>query len=93
MVTNTNSKNMTIEQMREAFLSSAKESFECRAIEVKEYRLMYKFGCWVTSSIICAENDSEAIFDADFDYQNAKATDTLQYALWCGNRLVKKYNY
>lgn len=55
----------------------------------KEYRLMYFFSAWVTSECIYAENDEEAIFDADNTPKIA--ADTLQYALFCGNKLIKKY--
>ena len=55
----------------------------------KEYRLMYFFSAWVTSECIYAESDEEAIFDADNTPKIA--ADTLQYALFCGNKLIKKY--
>ena len=61
--------------------------------KTKEYRLMYFFGTWVTKSIIPAECDKEAIFDADEVYSKSNLTN-WQYpvALWCGNRKVKEYN-
>ena len=61
------------------------------SVETKEYRLKYLFGAWVTKCVICAESDEEAIFDADEAMQNALAKDKLEYALVCGNRIVKRY--
>ena len=60
---------------------------------LKTYRLMYFFGTWVTKSIIPAECDNEAIFDADDEYSESNLNN-WQYpvALWCGNRKVKEYN-
>lgn len=58
-------------------------------VYVKEYRLMYLFGGWFTKEKFYAEDDREAIEDAD---RMAKvASDKVQYALWCGNRMVKRY--
>jgi len=59
---------------------------------LKTYRLMYFFGTWVTKSIIPAECDNEAIFDADDEYSESNLNN-WQYpvALWCGNRKVKSY--
>ena len=59
---------------------------------LKTYRLMYFFGTWVTKSIIPAECDNEAIFDADDEYNESNLTN-WQYpvALFCGNRKVKSY--
>ena len=54
---------------------------------IKEYRLMYFFGCWLTAKKIYAENDAEAIFDAKHEMADAKGK-TLRYALFCGNRKV-----
>lgn len=62
-------------------------------LTTREYRLMYYFGVWYTHSIIYAECDAEAIFDAREDFKIAKAAGKLPYALWCGNRLVKRFNY
>ena len=62
---------------------------------IVEYRLMYFFGCWVTHSMIYAESDAEAIFDARSEVKETKAAvnGQLPYALFQGNRLVKRYNY
>ena len=59
-------------------------------VQTREYKLMYYFGVWVTSERIYAESDNEAIYDAD--RAEKKASDKLVYALWCGKRMVKKYN-
>ena len=58
----------------------------------KTYRLMYKFGAWVTKTTIVAECDKEAIFDAD-DAFNKSRLQGWQHgvALFCGNRVVKTY--
>ena len=58
--------------------------------EFKEYKLMYYFGTWITNCKLYAENDQEAIYDADRCVKIAN--DKLNYALWCGNRKVKEYN-
>lgn len=56
------------------------------------YRLMYKFGAWVSKETIAAESDKEAVFDAD---QIIKGSDLQGWehgvALFCGNRMVKSY--
>ena len=59
-------------------------------INVKEYRLMYFFGAWITKAIIPAESDREAIFDA---HETAASMKDWKYgvALFCGNRMVKEY--
>jgi len=59
-------------------------------IEVEEYKLMYLWGAWITKVRIYAENDDEAIFDAA---EHAKNLMNWPYsvALFCGNRLVKRY--
>lgn len=56
--------------------------------EFKTYKLMYYFGVWHTKEVFAAENDAEAIADAD----SAQKYPLLNYALWCGNRKVKEYN-
>jgi hypothetical protein len=62
--------------------------------KTKEYRLRYFFGTWMTSSIIFAENDAEAIHDADEIYNDNGNLADWQYpvALFCGNRKIKEYN-
>ena len=71
-------------------MNSVKISNELPAM--KSYRLMYFFGVWITKSIIPAECDNEAIFDADDEYSESNLNN-WQYpvALWCGNRKVKSY--
>lgn len=81
---------MTTEDMKTRFLEAAKSVVvEDKPISVKDYRLMYYVGVWMTSERFCAESDEEAIFDADM--AEKKASDRLQYTLWCGNRKVKNY--
>lgn len=62
--------------------------------KTKEYRLRYFFGTWMTSSIIFAESDAEAIHDADDVYnKNGNLADwKYPVALFCGNRKIKEYN-
>lgn len=57
---------------------------------IKEYRVMYFFGVWVTKEIIFAESDKEAIFDAS---ESASSLKNWPYAvaLFCGNRKVVSY--
>lgn len=62
-------------------------------LTTREYRLMYYFGVWHTKSIIYAECDAEAIFDARTEFKSINPANKLPYALWCGNRIVKKFNY
>lgn len=61
----------------------------------REYRLMYFYGVWHTKSMIYAESDAEAIYDARCEVKGSKAAvnGKLPCALWCGNRIVKKFNY
>mgnify|MGYP006974329139 CR=1 FL=1 len=56
----------------------------CKSLGIKEYRLMYFFGCWITSQKIYAENDAEAIHDAN----EIVRSPMFRYALWQGNRKV-----
>lgn len=57
-----------------------------------EYRLMYFFGAWITKEAIIAENDAEAIFDANETFANSDLTGWKHgVALFCGNRKVKQY--
>lgn len=62
--------------------------------KTKEYRLRYFFGTWMTSHIIYAESDTEAIHDADEAYNENGNLADWQYpvALFCGNRKIKEYN-
>lgn len=61
-------------------------------VATREYRLMYMFGAWVTKSVIYAENDAEAIFDADMDFSYSRLGEWKHgVALFCGNRMVKSY--
>ena len=61
--------------------------------KTKEYRLRYFFGTWLTSSIIFAENDAEAIHDCDEVYNENGNLANWRYpvALFCGNRKIKDY--
>lgn len=62
---------------------------------IKQYRLMgYYMGGWWTICKVYAESDNEAIFDADESYNANTNPNDWDYpvALWCGNRIVKKYN-
>ncbi len=60
-----------------------------------EYRLMYFYGIWHTKSMIYAESDAEAIYDARCEVKGSKAAvnGKLPYALFRGNKLVKRFNY
>ena len=75
----------TLEQLKNAMAQVNTN----REVEFKEYKLMYFFGVWHTNCKLYAENDSEAIYDADRCVK--VANDKLDYALWCGNRKVKEY--
>lgn len=57
-------------------------------LQTYEYTLMYYYGCWVTKMKIYAENDAEAIYDAEHSGLSPKLT----YALFQGNRKVKEFN-
>ena len=58
----------------------------------REYRLMYFFGAWIPKCTIIAENDKEAVFDADEAFENSRLGEWKhRVALFCGNRLVKEY--
>lgn len=60
---------------------------------VKEYRLMYMFGAWITKEVIAAECDAEAVYDADATFATSRLGEwKYGVALFCGNRMVKKYN-
>jgi hypothetical protein len=60
-------------------------------LTTKEYRLMYLWGAWVTKEVIFAENDAEAIFDADAAFASCRL-ESFNVVLFCGNRAVKIYN-
>lgn len=59
-------------------------------LNTKEYRVMYLWGAWITKAVIYAENDTEAIHDAQ-EYAKDMKSWKEGVALWCGNRLVKEY--
>lgn len=59
-------------------------------MKVKNYKLMYLYGAWITAANIYAETDAEAIFDAEDELKNKRAKQ-LRYALWDGNRMVKEF--
>ena len=60
--------------------------------KLNTYKLMYMFGAWVTKEIIAAESDKEAIHDADEIFANSRLQSWENgVALWCGNRIVKRY--
>lgn len=56
---------------------------------IREYKLMYRFGAWVTKSSIYAESDAEALHDAReiFD-ESALGRWSYEVALWRGTRKV-----
>ena len=87
MATNNEMKIKFIEAM-------AMVNVTTRIPKTKEYRLRYFFGTWMTSSIIFAESDAEAIHDADEVYNGNGNLADWQYpvALFCGNRRIKEYN-
>lgn len=58
---------------------------------VKEYRLMYFFGAWITSRRFYAETDAEAIYDAEAEFP-ANLENWRGVALFQGNRRVKEFN-
>lgn len=60
-------------------------------VETSEYKLRFFFAGWHTAETFYCEDDNEAIFDAE--NSEMKAANKLPYALFCGNRLVKKMNY
>lgn len=80
----------TLEQLKKAMAQVSANSVRSYDPEFKEYKLMYYFGTWITNCKLYAENDQEAIYDADRCVKIAN--DKLNYALWCGNRKVKEYN-
>ena len=61
-------------------------------LTTNEYRLMYLWGAWVTQAVIVAENDAEAIYDANEAFANSRLANwRYGVALFCGNRKVKEY--
>lgn len=61
-------------------------------INTKEYKVMFKFGAWLSKETFTAESDAEAIFDADAIVNNSNLKNWQNgVALWCGNRMVKQY--
>ena len=61
-------------------------------INTKEYKVMFKFGTWLSKETFAAESDAEAIFDADAIVNNSNLKNWQNgVALWCGNRMVKQY--
>lgn len=60
---------------------------------VQEYKLMYLCGAWMTAAKIYAEDDEEAIFDADEAFLEKKGLRNWPYGvvLFQGNRRVKTY--
>ena len=61
-------------------------------INTKEYKVMFKFGAWLSKETFTAESDAEAIFDADAIVNNSNLKNLQNgVALWCGNRMVKQY--
>lgn len=58
----------------------------------KTYKLMYFFGAWITKEVIAAENDAEAVFDADATFAESRLSEWKHgVVLFCGNRKVKQY--
>ena len=58
----------------------------------KTYKLMYFFGAWITKEVIAAENDAEAVYDADATFaESGLSAWGKGVALFCGNRKVKQY--
>lgn len=58
----------------------------------KTYKVMYFFGAWISKETFAAESDAEAIFDADMIFESSRLQNWQHgVALWCGNRLVKRY--
>lgn len=59
---------------------------------MQEYKLMYRWGAWVTKCRLYAESDKEAIFDARGEYEGAGLSRwPYEVALWCGGRLVHTF--
>lgn len=69
------------------------EEMEIKNPRVKEYRIMYLWGVWITHAKVYAETDEEAIFDADEVFKNAKNLHNwkMGVCLIQGDRFVKTY--
>lgn len=67
----------------------AKNKVQFSELHISEYTLRYWFGTWHTACKIYAEDDNEAIFDAD--HTERTANDKLTYALFKGNKKIKEY--
>lgn len=61
--------------------------------QIKEYRLMYLWGAWITDTRIYAESDEEAIHDSDevFNGKDSLKNWKIGVALVQGDRFVKRY--
>ena len=61
--------------------------------KIKEYRLMYLWGAWITEARIYAESDEEAIYDSDdvFNGNEILKNWKMVVALVQENRFVKRY--
>ena len=61
-------------------------------LKLREYRLMYFYGAWITKERFAAETDAEAIFDADATFNNSHLKNWAHgVALFRGNKRVKTY--
>lgn len=47
--------------------------------KMREYRLMYRWGAWISHCKIIAESDMEAIFDARAEFDTAKSLQTWPF--------------
>ena len=61
--------------------------------KIKEYRLMYLWGAWITEARIYAESDEEAIYDSDdvFNGNEILKNWKMVVAHVQENRFVKRY--
>lgn len=68
-------------------------NIQLQEFTTQEYKLMYLWGAWMTDTKIYAEDDSEAIFDADEAFAEKKSLRNWPYGvvLFQGNRIVKTY--
>lgn len=72
------------------FLSACNQ-VKLSAVKTSKYKLMYMFGAWVTADVFAAESDEEAILDAT-EHASKLASWKHGVALFCGNRLVHRFN-